>query len=68
MKIWVDGELRFDGNLQKGCGNPIFEYGMTIPLIDDDKQTEAQTQNGRTDSGLDSISENEQQVNENTIL
>ena len=32
MKIYVDGEVIFDGELEKGCGNQVFDYGMVIPV------------------------------------
>ena len=36
MKVYIDGSLVFDDDIEKGCGNQVFDYGQTIPLGDDD--------------------------------
>lgn len=33
-RIFVGGILVFDGNIEKGCGNQVFDYGFVIPLKD----------------------------------
>lgn len=32
MRVYVNSTLVFDGQLEKGCGNPVFEYSTTINL------------------------------------
>lgn len=32
IKILIDGDVAFDGDLDKGCGNHVFDYGKIIYL------------------------------------
>lgn len=32
LKILVDGDVAFDGDLDKGCGNHVFDYGKMVHL------------------------------------
>ncbi|KAK3089923.1 hypothetical protein FSP39_007664 [Pinctada imbricata] len=36
-RIFVGGELIFDGNIEKGCGNQVFDYGFNVYVKDNDK-------------------------------
>ena len=37
-RIFVGGELVFDGDVDKGCGNQVFDYGFIIGLNDVESQ------------------------------
>ena len=37
-RIFVGGELVFDGDVDKGCGNQVFDYGFIINLNDMESQ------------------------------
>ena len=32
LRVSVDGVMVFEGQLDKGCGNNVFDYSCTIPL------------------------------------
>ena len=34
MLVLLDGEVVFDGELEKGCGNQVFDYSHNIQLMD----------------------------------
>lgn len=34
MRVYVNSTLVFDGQLEKGCGNPVFDYSTTIDLAE----------------------------------
>ena len=36
----------FDDELEKGCGNQVFDYGQTIPIGDSDSSPEDRRSNG----------------------
>ena len=42
IEISVNGETVFSGELDKGCGNQVFDYGKTVPLTEEGQQTDTQ--------------------------
>ena len=34
IRVFVDNEKVFDGEVEKGCGNHVFDYSKTIPIRD----------------------------------
>ena len=36
LRVSIDNEVLYDGDVDKGCGNQVFDYGQTVVLGSDD--------------------------------
>lgn len=41
LRISIDDDIMFDGDIEKGCGNQVFDYGYTVVVGNDDEEDEA---------------------------
>lgn len=50
IRVFVGGELMYDGHLEKGCGNQVFDYSQVVDLRNTDTQKKENEDSGSTDT------------------
>lgn len=40
LRISIDDDILYDGDIEKGCGNQVFDYGHTIVVGSDDRDSD----------------------------
>ena len=76
LKVSVDGSVVWEGELEKGCGNQVFDYGKTIILANTDsseeepspRQVKHSNSPVKTDSSPDKVRKSEAAVQRSKVV
>jgi len=47
LRISIDDDILYDGELEKGCGNQVFDYGYSIVIGSVKSDSDAEEDNGK---------------------